>query len=255
MAGTFAAPTAAGRVARFGIYPRFALAIFGAFAMHLALLVPSHFTVEGVQAGAPAPVMSVRLLTKVNAPRSSSIVAPQDPSEVPAKLPAPNAPEHMAEGTAQARVGGASKALASDARATGERTAVSVPSASADSVAADAAHRPAALPPAPDYMMGGTLDPGPRPLQDIEPVYPPRAGQLQGSVILRLLINERGLVDNAAVVRSSPPGFFEDSALEAFSAARFSPGRSLGVAVKSQVTIEVEFTPINRGAGVSGTTY
>ena len=73
--------------------------------------------------------------------------------------------------------------------------------------------------------------------------------------MLRLLINERGLVDNAAVVRSEPRGFFEESALEAFNSARFSPGLLLGLPVKSQVTIEVEFMPINRGAGVSGRTY
>ena len=104
-------------------------------------------------------------------------------------------------------------------------------------------------------MMSGKLDPGPRPLHDIEPVYPPRAGQQQGTVVLRLLINEQGIVDNVAVVRASPTGFFEESAMEAFGAARFSPGLLLGVPVKSQVTIEVDFTPINRGAGVSGRTY
>ena len=57
------------------------------------------------------------------------------------------------------------------------------------------------------------------------------------------------------VVRASPVGFFEESALEAFGKALFSPGKMLGVAVKSQITVEVEFMPINRGATVSGRTY
>ena len=111
------------------------------------------------------------------------------------------------------------------------------------------------LPAAPQYRAAGTLDPGPKPLSDIDPEYPTRAGQQQGTVVLRLLINEQGVVDNVAVVRATPAGFFEEAALEAFGKALFSPGRFLGVAVKSQITVEVEFMPINRGATVSGRTY
>lgn len=73
--------------------------------------------------------------------------------------------------------------------------------------------------------------------------------------MLRLLIDETGHVDNVAVVRSSPKGLFEESALAAFGKAAFSPGMLLGVAVKSQWTVEVEFTPVNRGASVAGRDY
>ena len=114
---------------------------------------------------------------------------------------------------------------------------------------------PGGLPPAPSYLSAGALDPGPKPLSDINPDYPARAGQQQGVVVLRLLINEKGVVDNVAVVRASPAGYFEESALDAFGKALFSPGKLLGVTVKSQITIEVEFMPINRGATVSGRTY
>ena len=48
---------------------------------------------------------------------------------------------------------------------------------------------------------------------------------------------------------------FEQAAIEAFSKARFSPGLAAGTPVKSQITVEVQFMPINRGARVSGTTY
>lgn len=111
------------------------------------------------------------------------------------------------------------------------------------------------LPLAPAYLSGGRLDPGPRPLQDVEPAFPDEAGQQHGIVVLRLLINESGVVDQVAVVRSAPKGLFEQSALEAFAAARFSPGMLLGFPVKSQVTIEVEFAPFNRGANVTDRTY
>ena len=110
------------------------------------------------------------------------------------------------------------------------------------------------LPSAPDYFAAGRLDPGPRPLDDVNPLYPDEGKQQEGSVVLRLFINESGLVDNVAVVRAYPAGLFEASALEAFGKAKFSPGRMLGVAVKSQITIEVMFTPINRGK-VSGRSY
>ena len=112
-----------------------------------------------------------------------------------------------------------------------------------------------ALPPAPAYASAATLNPPPRPLTDIDPDYPKAAGLRQGTVVLRLLIDEAGHVDNVAVVRSSPKGLFEESALSAFGKAAFSPGMLLGVAVKSQWTVEVEFTPVNRGASVAGRDY
>jgi TonB family protein len=92
-------------------------------------------------------------------------------------------------------------------------------------------------------------------LQDIEPTFPDEAGLQHGIVVLRLLINEFGVVDQAAVVRAVPKGLFEKSAVEAFAAARFSPGMLSGLPVKSQVTIEVEFAPFNRGANVTDRTY
>lgn len=105
-----------------------------------------------------------------------------------------------------------------------------------------------------DYRAAG-LDPPPTPLHDIEPEYPTHQGLREGVVVLRLLINEKGIVDEAIVVRSFPPGVFESSAVVAFGSAKFSPGMFLGLPVKSQLTVEVEFMPTNRGAAVSGRGY
>ena len=77
----------------------------------------------------------------------------------------------------------------------------------------------------------------------------------EGVVVLRLLISDTGQVDNVAVVRAEPAGVFEQAAIEAFAKARFSPGLAGGTPVKSQITVEVQFVPINRGARVSGRTY
>lgn len=112
-----------------------------------------------------------------------------------------------------------------------------------------------ALPPASGYAFGAQLDPGPTPLDEIEPLFPAEAGLQEGVVVLRVLISEAGVVDDVAVIRSSPKGLFERSALVAFQNARFSPGMRLGAPVKSQINVEVNFVPFNRGAAVSGRSY
>ena len=112
-----------------------------------------------------------------------------------------------------------------------------------------------ALRPAPEYLIAGSLDPGPKLLEDIDPVYPVEAGLREGTVVLRLLIGKNGAVDEVSVVRSTPSELFDRAALAAFSQARFSPGMMLGVPVKSQMTIELHFTPVDRGGNVSAPTY
>lgn len=102
------------------------------------------------------------------------------------------------------------------------------------------------------YRAAADLDPPPRPLEEIQPEYPAAAGLQQGTVVLRLLINSSGEVDDVTVVDASPKGLFEASAIAAFGAAKFSPGRFLGVPVASQMTIAVDYTPTNRGGAVSG---
>jgi len=73
--------------------------------------------------------------------------------------------------------------------------------------------------------------------------------------LLRLFINEQGTVDKAEVLRSTPPGLFDATALEAASRARFSPGYLAGVPVKSQVTFEVKYRALGSGAEAGGRTY
>jgi periplasmic protein TonB len=107
--------------------------------------------------------------------------------------------------------------------------------------------------PAPRYYLAAELDRRPQPLQAIEPEVPAEAGGAEGSVVLRLLIDERGSVDEATVVRAQPPGLFERTALEAFSQVRFSPGMLSGAAVKSQLLVEVQFR--NRQPVASGRGY
>ena len=235
--GSGPSPWAAGRL-------RVVVAGARAAGLHAVLLLPARPTMIGSAAPDAAPTMVVRLLVrdKVSAP---ALTAAEPAAAAPAAAEVP-APQSVARGVER-------------------RSEVAAVPASAASAGLVKAAQPATpevspaptpvpgLPPAPDYF-AGRLDPGPRPLEDVNPLYPDEAKQQEGSVVLRLLINESGVVDNVAVVRSYPAGLFEASALEAFGKARFSPGRMLGVAVKSQITIEVLFTPINRGK-VSGRSY
>lgn len=121
-------------------------------------------------------------------------------------------------------------------------------------MAAEAAVRAALEAKMAPYRAGG-MDPGPVPLGEIDPEYPEAAGKRQGIVRLTLLINEEGIVDEAIVVYSRPAAMFDDAAVTAFSQARFTPGKFMGIPVKSRLTVEVEFTPINRGGAVTGRGY
>jgi len=99
----------------------------------------------------------------------------------------------------------------------------------------------------PRYYPASQLDRPPVPLQSIAPDYPGEAKIPKGLVALRVRINERGEVDDVTLLRAEPEGVFERSALAAFSAARFSPGVLDGVAVGSEIEVEVEYLP-PRGA-------
>lgn len=94
---------------------------------------------------------------------------------------------------------------------------------------------------APRYLTIEELDERPQIRSHVEPAFPPDANAPAGRVVLRLLIDESGTVDKAVVVDADPPGPFEAAAVEAFSPARFSPGRKNGVAVKSAITLELRF--------------
>lgn len=94
---------------------------------------------------------------------------------------------------------------------------------------------------APRYYPVEELDERPLIRTPVQPVFPPDAPVASGRVVLRLLINETGAVDESSVVRAAPPGAFDAAAVEAFATARFTPGRKDGVAVRSALTVELRF--------------
>lgn len=58
-----------------------------------------------------------------------------------------------------------------------------------------------------------------------------------------LFISAKGTVDTYRIVESTPPGDFDASVVDAFLAARFFPGKIAGRAVRSQIMVEIRFTP------------
>jgi TonB family protein len=96
------------------------------------------------------------------------------------------------------------------------------------------------------YYASFDVDVRAEPLNDPPLVYPVRAYQLRarGKVTLRILINERGGVDDVTVMEAEPRGFqFEEAALAAARALQFSPAMRFGQRVKSRKELEVVFNP------------
>lgn len=87
------------------------------------------------------------------------------------------------------------------------------------------------------------LDVQPRALGSIEPEYPPDADRQRrsGKVRLQLKLEADGRVGDVEIVQADPPGVFDESAVRAFRAARFSPAQKDGRAVRALLLIEVEY--------------
>jgi protein TonB len=95
----------------------------------------------------------------------------------------------------------------------------------------------------PTYYSAKQLDVYPQPLAQIRLDYPESAAsaKVDGRLLVLLLIDEFGVVNDASVVESQPEGYFEDAALAVFRAARFSPAQKQGRAVKSRVLLQVKY--------------
>ena len=242
------------------------------FAVHAAVLFGSFPAGGAAENGAPpAPVLITRLVV---APEATAVATPEPvpvpvpiPPPVPAPSPTPAVQPQPAEAAKAEAIRTTPDRDASRSRpeATPPATVVPEPAPTSRPPAARplaepspaAEIPPVSAPPAPAVTYQGALglDPPPRPLGDIEPLVPETAGARGGVVVLRLYINEQGIVDRAEVLRSTPPGLFDASALEAFGNARFSPGYLAGVPVKSQMTFEVKYRALGSGAESSTRTY
>jgi len=207
---------------------RLALAVGVSVALHAALVFGLH------PAGAPhrSPFASVMTARLSPLPSVEPLSEPLGEVGAPAQQPPAD--------TAEAR----------------PATAQASRPAAADSIEAPLAEgKPGRLDvplPAPRYYLAAELDRSPVPLQPVEPESPAEAGAAEGAVVLRVRIDERGGVDEVAVVRAQPQNLFDNAAMAAFDRTRFSPGILHGVPVKSQILVEVQFRNPNRSASGRG---
>ncbi|MEO7727840.1 MAG: TonB family protein [Burkholderiales bacterium] len=95
----------------------------------------------------------------------------------------------------------------------------------------------------PTYYPAKQLDVYPQPLGQIKLAYPESAAsaKIDGHLVVLLLIDEFGVVNDVSVVSAEPEGYFEDAALAEFRAARFSPAQKQGRAVKSRVMLRANY--------------
>jgi protein TonB len=93
------------------------------------------------------------------------------------------------------------------------------------------------------YYSARDVDVHPRALQEVIPVYPADADRrrVSGKLRLRLKLQADGRVSDIEVLSASPPGVFDESALQAFRTARFAPAQKNGRPVRALVEIEVVY--------------
>jgi TonB family protein len=83
----------------------------------------------------------------------------------------------------------------------------------------------------------------PRKILDVKPVYPPAARQagVQGMVVLKGVITEKGDVDQVRVLQSIPE--LDQAAIDCVRQWRFTPAMRDGVPVPTTITMTVNFMP------------
>ena len=98
--------------------------------------------------------------------------------------------------------------------------------------------------PSASHTPGAAVDQLPRKLQtNRAPPYPPDAfaRRQEGQVLLEVHVNQRGLVDEISVSRSSGVASLDQAALETVRGWRFDPARSAGKPVATVVTVPIRF--------------
>lgn len=98
-------------------------------------------------------------------------------------------------------------------------------------------------PPDAVFYSASEVDRGAVFLNGVKPEYPPQAHAegIEGHVDVRVFIDEAGFVRDVTIDAASPPGFFEQAAISAFRAARFTPAYKKEQPVKSQKKIRIWF--------------
>ncbi len=92
-------------------------------------------------------------------------------------------------------------------------------------------------------MTDETVDQPPRPLRRTAMQYPPQARSrgIEGHVLLSILIDPDGRVEQARVLESQPPGLFDQVARTAIMGWQFEPARYQGMPVRVWARQNIRF--------------
>ena len=77
----------------------------------------------------------------------------------------------------------------------------------------------------------------------LPPIYPYSARRRgrEGSVEVRFMVDQKGVVQNPEIVRARPSGYFEEAVLKAVSRWRFKPAIKDGKPVSAMVQTTIDF--------------
>ncbi len=187
----------------------------------------------------PQPAPQPETPAPVPVPVAEKVVSPKKTEEPEKKPPAPRAatprrqetpattatvnppPETGTAGAATAGTGTAGAATAGTATESGLRNVGGLAAYSAEAV-----------------------DQAPAVARRVLPAYPPKARRLdmQGRVVVRLVVDAGGAPQACAVHQADPPGYFEEAALDAARRTRFIPGKLRGQAVNTVVLLPFTFS-------------
>ncbi len=98
------------------------------------------------------------------------------------------------------------------------------------------------------YYLASRINKQPLLLGKLQFDFPDGVEQRNGTVIVKVLINTNGSVDDAIVESSDPPGVFDANAVKVLAKAKFSPGELIGQKVPSQLLYEVHYSNAGNGA-------
>ncbi|MBU2549396.1 MAG: TonB family protein [Proteobacteria bacterium] len=99
----------------------------------------------------------------------------------------------------------------------------------------------------PGDRLSHTITP-PGPIKRVEPVFPPLARRrgIEGRVRVRFRVDEQGLVRSPRILRSDPPGLFDQAVMDALPEWRFQPARRNGQVVQAWVETTILFRLADR---------
>lgn len=92
-------------------------------------------------------------------------------------------------------------------------------------------------------MTADSVDEQPKPSRRVDPKLPRRIveKQLEGRVVVKALVDEKGRVQKVRIVSSEPKGVFEPHVREAVKQWQFQPARYEGEPVKTWIELPFEF--------------